>query len=159
MVLHARLNENDAVVELRDFPEVPIRHWRQVLDAEGKPAGREEILPPDPEHPHDIPHKNVRWRPYVEQHNVAGFDPAIHEAVDEIRIEKGRVVRHVHFVDRSLEVVREAQAEKIRAAYRDRIVDALPDMTKVGALAKEREAKVAEVMRSSTAKAARDAAG
>lgn len=139
IMMHARLNENDAVVELRDLPETPVRHWRQVHDEMGELTGHEEILPADPDHPYDIPHKGVRWRPLVDVRELDDFDPELHDQTEQVRVTEKCVHRVACFTLKSLE----ERQEKIRARYRDRIVDALPDMKAVAVLAAARDAELA----------------
>lgn len=138
-MLFARLNENDAVAELRDMPAIPMRHFMQVTDEEGN-VTRHEVLPADPEHAYDIPHKGVRWRPFVEEHRLDGFDAELHDQVEEIRIEPGCVHKLLSHKAKPLDEVQ----EKIRASYRDRIIDALPDMDAVRKLTEERDCRLAD---------------
>jgi hypothetical protein len=138
-MLFARLNENDAVVELRDMAAVPLRHFIQVTDAEGNVICH-EVLPVDPEHPYDIPHKGIRWRPFLEEHRLDGFDAELHEQVEDIRVEPGCVRKLLYHKAKPAE----AMCEKIRASYRDRIIDALPDMDAVRRLTEERDRRLAD---------------
>ena len=138
-MLFARLNENDAVVELRDMAAVPLRHFTQVTDEDGN-ITHQEVLPADPEHPYDIPHKGVRWRPFVEEHRLDGFDAELHDQAEEIRLEPGCVRKLLSHKPKPLEQV----GEKIWASYRDRIIDALPDMDAVRRLTEERDRRLAD---------------
>jgi hypothetical protein len=91
------------------------------------------------ETPCDIPHKGVRWRPLVKE-EVEGMNCEHHDPMVRFVIENDRV-RHVHsFKFKPLAVIE----DMVRARYRDRIVDALPDLEQVSKIVAEREAMVAE---------------
>jgi hypothetical protein len=124
----ARINGADELQEIRTFSDEEI----EIAKATGIEIGT------------PVPHKDVRWIPYVER-GLEEVDQVTHDVRVSNSIVNGEYEVRYTGTPKDPQPYRDHAIADTRRIYRDRIIDALPDMKLVTELATVRDAKIAEL--------------